>query len=79
MPAIDLRLNGDSALKGETILHHDLNGFMLTALEKGMVGGRTSVAVSVKTPQGWVVAEASLSQLQIAVDALTVKFGREDQ
>jgi hypothetical protein len=70
MPTIVLHVDGDNALKGKQILHHDPEGFHLIALEAGMKSGKPSAAVAIETPGGMVVAECSLIQLKQAVDTL---------
>jgi hypothetical protein len=70
MPTIHLHVEGDNALKGKQILHHDPEGFHMLALKEGMESGCPSAAVAIQTPGGMVVAECSLVQLKQAVDTI---------
>lgn len=83
MTGIDLRLDGDRAAEdliepGNQV--HDVNGFRLAVLERGMTSGRPSVGVIVKLDSGDVVViQTSLRALYAAVAAIRARYGNLDE
>jgi hypothetical protein len=82
MPALTIKLEGDGAFAelqaahGEGIVAPNDHPMLIAALERGMVGGRPSVALGIVLPDGrWVFAETSLRLFLTAADVLKARFG----
>lgn len=54
----------------------EIKGFIVTAVEGGMVSGQPSVAVVIDLEGGkWVFAECSMKEFFVAADALKARYG----
>lgn len=79
MPALDLRLVGDGAFDGEEIIFADdeASSIRIALLRGGMQSGKHSVAIGIRTPEGWVLGQTSFELLKAAMGAMSARVDKD--